>query len=249
MPGRTRPGLERNREAMPSDEMTPVDGVSHHLAGLARRLEAEDDAALVVQRILRTAADEIPGVASAGAIMLGPDGAPTHVYTEGPAARLDALQYDLGEGPALDALLAETVRADDLSHDSRWPKFTPTAVDEGVCSMLAYRLSVRTGTVGVLTLYAGRARAFSAGAERVGGFLAACAAIAMATVGERTQLRGALGSRDIIGQAKGILMERYRVDAQEAFALLSASSQHTNVKLRDLAEHLAKTGEFTPPPE
>jgi transcriptional regulator with GAF, ATPase, and Fis domain len=233
---------------MPSDEMTPVDGVSHHLVGLARILEAEDDAALVVQQILRTAVSEVPGTAHAGATMLGADGAPTPVYTDALAAELDTLQYETGEGPGLDALLAETVRADDLAYEPRWPVFAPAAVARGVRSILAFRLSVRSGTVGVLSLYAPSPDAFPSDAERVGRSLAAVAAVAMATVGERTQLRGALESRDIIGQAKGILMERYRVDAKEAFALLSASSQHTNVKLRDLAEHLTKTGEFTPPP-
>jgi hypothetical protein len=242
------PGPDQNREAMPSDEMTPVDGVSHHLAGLARLLEAEDHAALAVQQILRLAENEVPGAAHAGATMLGQDGASTPVYTGDLAARLDALQYDVGQGPCLDALLAETVRADDLAYESRWPRFAPTAVARGVRSVLAFRLSVRIGTVGVLSLYSPKPHAFTPAAERVGSSIAACAAIAMATIGERTQLRNALESRDVIGQAKGILMERYRVDAQEAFALLSASSQHTNVKLRNVAERLAKTGEFTPPP-
>ncbi|WP_285579784.1 GAF and ANTAR domain-containing protein [Actinoallomurus iriomotensis] len=228
--------------------MTPVDGVSHHLAGLARVLEAEDDAALVVQQLLRLAENEIPGTAHAGATMLGQDGASTPLYTGDLVARLDALQYDVGEGPCLDALLTDTVRADDLAYESRWPRFAPVAVARGVRSVLAYRLSVRIGTVGVLSLYSPKPHAFSPAAERVGTSIAACAAIAMATIGERTQLRAALESRDVIGQAKGILMERYRVDAQEAFTLLSASSQHSNVKLRDVAERLAKTGEFTPPP-
>ncbi|MFB9833473.1 GAF and ANTAR domain-containing protein [Actinoallomurus acaciae] len=222
--------------------------MSHHLAGLARLLEAEDDAALVVQQILRLAENEVPGAVHAGATMLGQDGASTPVYTGELAARLDALQYDVGQGPCVDALLTESVCADDLAYESRWPRFAPLAVARGVRSVLAFRLSVRIGAVGVLSLYSPKPHAFTAAAERVGGSIAACAAIAMATIGERAQLRNALESRDVIGQAKGILMERYRVAAQEAFALLSASSQHTNVKLRDVAERLAKTGEFTPPP-
>jgi hypothetical protein len=101
--------------------------------------------------------------------------------------------------------------------------------------------------MGALNLYAGPAAAFGEESESTGMLLAAHAAIAMTTARTEATLRARLGTRNVIGQAKGILMERYKISATEAFGLLAASSQSVNQKLRAVADHLAATGELMTP--
>lgn len=136
-----------------------------------------------------------------------------------------------------------TIRADDLRTDSRWPHFAPIAVQYGVLSIMSFQLFVQRGSMGALDVYADAADAFDDEGENIGLLLASHAAIAMAATTTITGLRMALDTRDLIGQAKGILMERHRLDATQAFDLLVAASMRRNCKLRDIAEELAVTGQ------
>ena len=97
-----------------------------------------------------------------------------------------------------------------------------------------------------LTVCSTRPEAFDDVSEQVARLVAASAAVALAGAQETEHLQTALRARDVIGQAKGILMERYKVDADEAFRMLVTASQTTNVKLRDIAAHLAATGTLDP---
>ncbi|WP_304045050.1 GAF and ANTAR domain-containing protein [Jatrophihabitans endophyticus] len=158
---------------------------------------------------------------------------------------LDERQNDIGEGPCLSSLREQiTVRSDDLAAEPRWPKFTAAAVDEGVHSMLSVQLFVEEENLGALNLYSNSPDAFSAADEYAAMAMAAHAAVAMKGKQLESNLRTALGSRDIIGQAKGILMERYKIDADEAFRLLVMASQRTHHKLREIADELTATGEL-----
>jgi AmiR/NasT family two-component response regulator len=98
--------------------------------------------------------------------------------------------------------------------------------------------------MGALDVYGGKINAFDSDAENTGLLLASHAAIAMAGSRDITNLRVGLENRDIIGQAKGILMERYKISSQEAFDLLVMASQSTHRKLREIADELAATGEL-----
>jgi hypothetical protein len=110
--------------------------------------------------------------------------------------------------------------------------------------MLSLRLYVRGDTLGALNLYASEPDAFTSDSEHIGALFAAHAAVAMSDAQRVQQLQIAADVRDLIGQAKGILMERYKLTAVQAFELLVRASQTTNTRLADIARHLADTGEL-----
>ena len=140
--------------------------------------------------------------------------------------------------------------------DSRWPALAARPTDSGVASVVSYRLTPSNpdpagSLAGSLNAYSGTPDAFDAEAQEIGLILAAHASVAAGAMREREtleelrrHLHDALSSRDVIGQAKGILMERLRITPEEAFDALRRSSQRLNVKLREVAARLAETGEF-----
>jgi hypothetical protein len=177
----------------------------------------------------------------------------TPASTDELALRLDELQYGSGEGPCLEIGLdpgLSHLSIPDISTHPRWPRFGPLAGAHGVHAVLSIGMfpngwSERTEQggdhprLGSLNLYARRPRAFDHNARDVGLLLAAHAAVALAGATNLSQLRAALDSRDVIGQAKGILMARRHLTADQAFDLLRRTSQRLNMKLRDVAARIA----------
>lgn len=156
---------------------------------------------------------------------------------------VDAIQTRTGQGPCLDAIWDErAVRVEDMSSEQRWPEFAAQAAKAGAHSSLSFQLFVEGDNLGALNLYAGRPHAFGEESEDVGLVFAAHAAVALSGAQQEENLRAALSSRDLIGQAKGILMERHRLTADQAFTLLVQASSRTNRKLADIAEELCVTG-------
>ena len=153
---------------------------------------------------------------------------------------IDKLQEDAAEGPCLDAAAhRDTVRIDDFAQDVRWPNFTAAVLSQTpVRSLLCVPLCTLVDTVGVLSLYAGTPRALGADAEHAARILASHAALALHAVQNRRQMRAALGSRDIIGQAKGILMERYGIDGATAFTLLTRLAEQSQKPVVVIAKEL-----------
>jgi GAF domain-containing protein len=157
--------------------------------------------------------------------------------------QLDELQQREGAGPCLDAARSQAViRIEDVATDARWPPFAEQATAAGVRSMLCLPLHVDTTTFGTLSVYADTPRAFKDVTESVARVLAVLAAITLSESRGRANLERALESRDLIGQAKGIIMQARRVTAEEAFALLVRRSQETNTKLLEVAEAVVHTG-------
>ncbi len=136
----------------------------------------------------------------------------------------------------------KTVRVEDMRTETRWPRFAAETVEMGVLSSLSFQLFVEGDDLGALTLYARDPHAFGGESEDVGLVLAAHSAVALVGAQQEQNLRRAVGNRDLIGQAKGILMERYRLTADQAFQVLARVSQQTNRKLVDVAEELTQTG-------
>jgi GAF domain-containing protein len=162
-----------------------------------------------------------------------------------PPLLLDRLQQELGDSPCISAARYQSVcRIDDTRQDQRWPEFCTEAARLGVRSMLCVPLWVHERCQGALSLYAGETAAFSDLHERVTTLLATFAALALAGAQRADQMHDALGNRDVIGQAKGILMERYGVPADAAFGVLSRASQAENMKLAEIARRLAETGQL-----
>lgn len=224
------------------------------LSEIARDLHQQDDPQVALASVVAAAIAVVPGAQEASITVVLARRKVTSPVPSGELARaVDAIQDELGEGPCLDAVYEQrVVRVPDLSVEQRWPQFAPRAHDAGACSVLAFQLYAEGDNLGALNLYARRARAFDDESEHVGLLLATHAAIAYAGVRKQSQLIRAVASRGVIGQAQGILMERHKVTADEAFVLLVSASQHTNRKLQDIAEQLVHTGQLDvasrPPP-
>jgi GAF domain-containing protein len=214
-------------------------GLAEVLADLARSLSTEPDLATTIEAIVKAAVDNIPGAQEAGISLVEKGAVRTVAPTSEMVVTVDRLQYDTGEGPCVDAITDHHIyRTGDLRNESRWSKFAPAAADEGVISMLSYRLFTNEDTLGALNLYSPRKDAFTTDAEQGGAVFAAHAAVALTGAKTEANLLAAMESRDTIGMAKGILMERHDIDPNTAFSLLASSSQHTNMKLHDVAEWL-----------
>jgi GAF domain-containing protein len=158
---------------------------------------------------------------------------------------LDRLQQKLADGPCIQAAKHQAVfRIDDTGEDDRWPEFCAEAARLEVRSMLCVPLWIDERGLGALSLYADQPAAFSELHDRVTVLLATFAALALAEAQRAEQMHDALGNRDVIGQAKGILMERHGVTADAAFGVLSRVSQAENMKLAEIARRFLETGEL-----
>ena len=175
----------------------------------------------------------------------------TPVETDLVASKADAVQYEHGEGPCVEATLEGGLgfaASSDLRREPRWPRFGPAAADLGLHAVFATGMFPRdAGTrMGALNYYSRTPGGLDHVDRDVALVFATHAAVALrgAQVMEAAELRAsqlseAVRSRDVIGQAKGILMERRGLSADEAFDTLRRTSQDLNVKLRDLAQTLA----------
>lgn len=214
------------------------------LASAARSMEAEAGVHDTMGRAAELAVELIDGCDHAGiSVVRRGRTIEVPVATDEEFRKLEELQHTLGEGPCFDALWnTETVISEDLSEDQRWPNWAPRAVAEcGAASMLGYQLFSTERTLGSLNIFSKRVRAFDAEAVATGASLAAHVAVALAASQQASHFDSALASRTMIGQAEGILMERFKLTGDEAFAVLRRVSQDSNTRLRDVAIKLVET--------
>ena len=228
-------------------DQTPLE-LAETFADVARALLGEDDVEATLQKITTLAVETIDGCDHAGVSLVQGRRISTPASSDDVPGRVDAVQYETDQGPCLDAIREhETFKTDDLAKEDRWPKFSQRAAEEtGVASMLSFRLFVEGDTMGALNLYSKQRAAFDDEALAVGSAFATHAAVALAGAQHDEQMQKALQGRDVIGQAKGILMAQQHVSADEAFDILRRASQRMNIKLRELAERVASR---TPPDE
>jgi GAF domain-containing protein len=166
----------------------------------------------------------------------------TAAATDPMVAGLDVLQMECGEGPDIDALADRySVIVSDTHTETRWPTWARRMAESGIRSLLNVRLAAGADTVGTLNLYDPEPNRFDIADQEVAHIFARHAAIALAHAREKEELWRAVDSRKLVGQAQGILMERYSLDADQAFAVLLRYSQHENLKLRAVAERLIAT--------
>jgi GAF domain-containing protein len=211
----------------------------------ARRLQEEHgDVEGTLQAITSAAIIVVPGAEECGiSYVIGRSRVEPRASTSDLPRQVDALQERLGQGPCMDAVWEQqVVRVDDVGADDRWPEFARQASELGVGSMLCFQLFVAGDQLGGLNLYAGKPGAFDDESQDMGQMFAAHAAVAVAGAEHEENLRAGMGSRDVIGQAKGILMERYKLTADQAFGVLTRVSQELNRKLADVAGELTDTG-------
>ena len=201
-------------------------------------------------RVVEMAVTTIEGCDFAGIVLINGEAIATSMHTDPIVVELDALQQRYNEGPCLDAVAHRLIfHADNLGRDLRWPNFAPHATQAGVRSVLALPLSVDAERR-ALTLYACYPVAFGVVDRAKATILASLASLALSVAhsNEDQERRDAarhtsLASREIIGEALGILMERERVTANQAFDILRRASAHLNIKLLEVAQNLIDTGE------
>jgi GAF domain-containing protein len=221
--------------------MNPRPDVGQAIADAARSINHRRTLDETLQAIVEVARASVPGFDEVGISTLHKDGkVQTRAATGDLVHQLDDLQYGLGEGPCVDTLRqVHVVVAPRIHHDQRWPRYVPAAVELGLRSQLAVRLYLDDqGTLGGLNLYSTTSDDVDPEAEGTAELFAAHAAIALGNARERENLNQALHSRKVIGQAVGILMERYEMNEDRAFAFLVRASSHANIKLREVAQEL-----------
>ncbi|MDO3403603.1 GAF and ANTAR domain-containing protein [Mycolicibacterium neoaurum] len=216
--------------------------LAHRMAELARAvaLQSVED---VLRDVTSAAIELIPEADTAGILLIGKNSTYESLATTSDLPnKLDELQVTFGEGPCMQAALDDVVvRTDDFRDEPRWPKYSPAALQYGVRSGLSFKLYTANRTAGALNLFSFHPNVWTARAETTGMVLAAHAAAAILSSRQSEELESAVASRDRIGQAKGIIMERFKVDDVQAFSLLRKLSQDSNIKLADVAEQVINT--------
>ena len=178
------------------------------------------------------------GADGAGILLAADGGAVSTAASGAQARRADALQVDHHQGPGFHAIKGrQPVVSPELRFDSRWRFWAPHAADLGLRSVLSLALT-DGDPFGAVTLYSQRPSFFGTDSLAPGLGFAQQASIAITAAVEREQLLRAADSRGIIGQAQGILMERYHISADQAFAVIRRSSSALNQKLRLIAERI-----------
>jgi transcriptional regulator with GAF, ATPase, and Fis domain len=201
----------------------------------------------VLQNATAAAVELIAGVHCADVLLIsGPDLFRSMAATSQLAIDLNGMQRRFHEGPCLDAAVDRSViLCNDLGKDSRWPSFAEAAIAAGVHSMLSFQLFAHNGRMGALNLFGLAPDSFTLEAEALGAMLATYVANAFIADDKELQFRSALNSRDVIGQAKGMIMERFCVDSVQAFDLLTKLSQQSNTRVAVVAAELVAKGPKT----
>jgi len=161
----------------------------------------------------------------------------TPVATTPRVDRAHQLQVEYDEGPCLDAITGQaTYLTNDVRSDRRWPQWGPAAAGIGINSAVGVRLASRDRGFGSLNIYADRRDAFTEQDGVLAELLAAHATAAFAAAERAGGLATALTTRTTIGQAQGIVMQKFDIDADAAFEFLKRISQHENRRLFAVAE-------------
>lgn len=243
-------GLTHTEPAVTTEEPEALEGA---IRTLSRLLLSEEPLETTLGRVASLACRTIPGCEMASLTMMRGDQPSTAVQTDPEVEALDTAQYQGAGGPCLEAFATRQIIRLDVAREKggRWPEFSEAALDAGVVSVLAVPLTVGRSAVGALNLFSKTTSGFTQADEETAGLFSEQAAVACAnaevywrTYSLTENLREALESRDVIGQAKGILMARRGCTAEAAFESLRKASMRRNVKLRDIAEEVVYTGDL-----
>ncbi len=195
-----------------------------------------------LQTIVEVACNSVPGFDHVGIATMESKGeVETRAFTGDVVLPLDRVQYTQRQGPCSEVLQGTAaVSVSSLQDEPRWPDYVPQARGLGVRSQLAVKLYLDEDTLGGINFYSTISDEVSADAQSLAGLFATHAAIALGHAQERETLTTGMQSRRIIGQALGLLMERYEMSDDRAFAFLVRASSHRNIKLRAVAQELVE---------
>jgi hypothetical protein len=198
------------------------------------------DVDAVLSEVVAGAVRSVPHARHAG-ITLAREGAVGTAAATGPyPVLLDEVQQRHAEGPCLSAAWHQhVIRIDNMALETRWPAYTVEALERTpIRSVASFQLFTERPRIGALNLYAEHPDAFDDESVELGLIYATYTTLAWNLVRRESQFRSALASRDIIGQAKGMIMERFAIDAAQAFEMLTRLSQTGNLPLAELARKL-----------
>jgi GAF domain-containing protein len=220
--------------------MQTASAFTESIAEAARTLNQPRSVDETLQTIVEVACNSVPGFDQVGIATQHRQGqVETRVFTGDLVLRLDQIQYDLREGPCSSALHGtENMSVSSLRAEHRWPRYVPQARAAGVRSQMAVKLNLDRNAVGGLNFYSTSSDVVSLEAQVLAQLFASHAAIALGHAHERDNLSDAVQTRQAIGQAIGILMERQQLNEDRAFAYLVRASSHSNIKLRAVAQGL-----------
>lgn len=223
---------------MPDDSAT-----AEAFARLAQDLHGEHGVTETVEAVLQFAVSAV-GCEYAGLVLAGGNRPLRTAAATDPLIELsDQLQLEAGVGPAYAMVAhgADLLLVPDSAQDTRWPAWSTGIAELGLRSVLTVRLGVNGGMLGALQLFDRRSDAFQPEDEEVAYVLARHASVAVASAQDKASLWQAADAHKLVGQAQGILMERFGIDARQAFGVLRRYSQQNNVKLREVAVLLTQT--------
>ena len=215
------------------------DQVAEDLADLAISLHDDPTVEETVDRVLAYALKAVSCEYAGVVFVHGRRKIETEAVTDPLVEKLELVQIEAGEGPNLNVIGDRySVLVSDTRSESRWPTWAAGVAALGVRSMLSVRLYTSATTIGALNLYDRGPDRFDVDDQAVAHLLARHAAVALASARTTENLWQAVDARKLVGQAQGILMERYALSADQAFSVLARYSQDHNLKLRDVANEL-----------
>jgi len=227
----------QSRRPAPSD---------NRLMAIAEDLLSHPIETTTPERVVSLAVEHVPGCSLASITLRRGGGVESPAASEPLATLLDEWQYDTGDGPCLSALEDGNVRlSDDLAVETRWSRWSPRAASAGIVSVLSIRLATPERVLGSLNLYGRQAAVFTDDSVDVGAVYARMASGILFAAKQTSGLREALESRNIIGIAQGLLMNRYGLTRNQSFEVLRRRSQESQTKLRDLAASIVEQWDRT----
>jgi GAF domain-containing protein len=231
-----------------ADDDPAAETIRAAMAELVANFTNPTDITPTLEAVTSHAVELIAEIDFADILLVDGDGHRSVAATAAIATELDVVQTNLREGPCFAAATEHaTILCPDLTAEPRWPEFAAAAVRAGVGSMMSFQLYTATrprrgaGGRGALNLFSYGKHDFSVEAQALGAMLATHAAAALIAADRQTQFDSALAGRDVLGQAKGVLMERFKIDAVHAFNLMVRLSQDTNTPVRVIAQRIVET--------
>ncbi|MCP3423847.1 GAF and ANTAR domain-containing protein [Nocardioides pinisoli] len=223
---------------------------NRQLADAARATAEANDSDDTLERAVQTALELVGSADLAGLSVFTPGGVHTPAATHEDLRHIEQLQHELGEGPCLSALReTDVIRVGDVTTDTRWGRWGPAIGQKfDIRSALAFHLFTDGHQLAAMTLYARKPDSFDHDDVVDGLAVAAQAAVTLAGTTNRDQMNQAMRNRQVIGEATGMLRERFDLTSARAFDVLKRLSSHHNVKVARIAQYVVDTGDLPEPP-